>query len=330
MAAVTTPAVPTCGLGIDAGGTQTRWALAETKGDIIASGHVGGMTALQMSSEAGRAQLKKNLAALAEAVLAVGKPQFVCAGITGFDGNPADLAAMIADSLAIASGGVTVRSDIEIACLDLYAPGEGYVVYAGTGSIAAFIDDAGTLHRAGGRGALLDDAGGGYWIACEALRHIWRDEDERPESFRESMLACEIFARIGGHDWAHTRQFVYGSTNDTARGEIGKLALAVAAVADTDPIAQRILEAAGHELARLGRAMISRFGQRPMALAGRVAQLHPMIEQAMRAALPSGTDLTVRVSQAHIAAAQIAAKAAARSTSPTLLVNQPQSRKENS
>ena len=316
MATHTTPAVPTCGLGIDAGGTQTRWALAGTNGEIVASGHVGGMTALQMSSDAGRAQLKKNLDALAEAALAVGKPQFVCAGITGFDGNPAELVAMIADSLGIARGGVTVRSDIEIACLDLYAPGEGYVVYAGTGSIAAFIDDRGTMHRAGGRGALLDDAGGGYWIACEALRHIWRNEDERPGSFHDSPLACEIFSRIGGHDWAQSRQFIYGSTNDIARGEIGKLALAVATVADTDPVARRILEAAGHELARLGRAMISRFGQRPMTLAGRVAQLHPMIEQAMRAALPSDTELTVRVSEAHVAAARIAAKEAARAASP--------------
>ncbi len=312
MATHTTPAALTCSLGIDAGGTQTRWALAAANGEIVASGHVGGMTALQMSSDAGRAQLKKNLTALAEAVLALDKPEFVCAGITGSDGNPAELVAMIADSLGIASGGVTVRSDIEIACLDLYAPGEGYVVYAGTGSIAAFIDDSGTMHRAGGRGALLDDGGGGFWIAREALRHIWRTEDERPGSFRDSPLAREIFARIGGHDWAQSRQFVYGSTNDIARGEIGKLALAVAAVADTDPVARRILEVAGIELARLGRAMILRFGQRPITLAGRVAQLHPMIAQAMRAALPSGTELTVRVSEAHVAAARIAAKEAAR------------------
>ena len=330
MAPNTTPAVPTYSLGIDAGGTRTRWALAETNGETVASGHAGGMSALQMSSDAGREQLKKNLAALAEAVLAVGKPQFVCAGITGFDSNPADLAVMIANSLGIRSGGVTVRSDIEIACLGLYAPGEGYVVYAGTGSIAAFIDDAGTLHRAGGRGALLDDAGGGYWIACEALRHIWRAEDERPESWRDSPMACEIFKHIGGNEWAQSRRFVYGSASVDARGEIGKLALAVAAVADTDPVAQRILVAAGNELARLGRAMILRFGLRPMALTGRVVQLHQMIEQAMRAALPTGTDLTVRVSQAHVAAARIAAKAAARAASPAALVNHPQSRKENS
>ena len=300
------------GLGIDAGGTHTRWALARASGEIIADGHVAGFTALQMSTDSGVQQISATLAAIAAAVRVHGQATRVYAGLTGFSEGGGQLRAMIGAALGISGDAVMLASDVEIACRDLYAPGEGYVVYAGTGSIAAFIDDSGTLHRAGGRGALLDDAGGGYWIACEALRHIWRNEDERPGSFRDSPLAGEIFARIGGHEWAQSRQFIYGSANADARGKIGKLALAVAAVADTDPIAKRILEAAGRELARLGRAMISRFGQRPITLAGRVAQLHPMIEQAMRAALPSGIKLTVRLSEAHIAAARIAAKEAAQ------------------
>ena len=300
------------GLGIDAGGTHTRWALARASGEIIADGHVAGFTALQMSTDSGVQQISAALAAIAAAVRVHGQATRVYAGLTGFSEGGGHLRAMIGAALGISGDAVMLASDVEIACRDLYAPGEGYVVYAGTGSIAAFIDDSGILHRAGGRGAMLDDAGGGYWIACEALRHIWRNEDERPGSFRDSPLAGEIFARIGGHEWAQSRQFIYGSANADARGKIGKLALAVAAVADTDPIAKRILEAAGRELARLGRAMISRFGQRPITLAGRVAQLHPMIEQAMRAALPSGIKLTVRLSEAHIAAARIAAKEAAQ------------------
>ncbi len=300
------------GLGIDAGGTHTRWALARASGEIIADGHVAGFTALQMNTDSGVQQISATLAAIAAAVRVHGQATRVYAGLTGFSEGGDHLRALIGNALGVSAAAVTLASDMEIAYRDLYAPGEGYVVYAGTGSIAAFIDDSGTLHRAGGRGALLDDAGGGYWIACEALRHIWRNEDERPGSFRDSPLAGEIFARIGGHDWAQSRQFIYGSANADARGKIGKLALAVAAVADTDPIAKRILEAAGRELARLGQAMISRFGQRPITLAGRVAQLHPMIEQAMRAALPSGIKLTVRLSEAHIAAARIAAKEAAQ------------------
>jgi N-acetylglucosamine kinase-like BadF-type ATPase len=232
----------------------------------------------------------------------------VYAGLTGFSEGGAALRVLIADALGVATDAITLVSDIEIAYLHAYAPGEGYLVYAGTGSIAAFIDSAGNLHRAGGRGVLLDDAGGGFWIAREALRHIWRTEDEHPESWRRSPMAREIFARIGGSDWAQTRQFMYGASNEVVRGEIGKLAMAVAAIAEIDPVARGILVAAGGELARLARAMSLRFGPRPITLSGRVAQLHPAIADAMRAALPQSTHLQVTSSEAHCAAARIAAR----------------------
>ena len=42
------------GLGIDAGGTRTRWALAGADGAIVAEGEVAGLSALQMASSEGR------------------------------------------------------------------------------------------------------------------------------------------------------------------------------------------------------------------------------------------------------------------------------------
>jgi glucosamine kinase len=83
--------------------------------------------------------------------------------------------------------------------------------------------------------------------------------------------------------------------------------------AEHDAVAMQILRDAGRELARLGNAMLNRFGPRPIALAGRATLLHPVIEESMRAALPSDAVLTKRVSEAHVAAARIAAKTAARS-----------------
>ena len=300
------------GLGIDAGGSQTRWALATARGDIVAEGQVRGLSALQVRANE-REQMRETLAALARAALAAGRPTRVHAGFTGFGEDGSTLRSLIAQPLGLAADAVSVGTDIETAYLDLFAPGEGYVVYAGTGSIAAYIDAAGELHRAGGRGVTLDDGGGGYWIAREAMRHIWRTEDEQPGSWRDSPLAKEIFALVGGTDWAHSRRYVYGAD----RGEIGLLALAVAKAADADPVARGILCAAGVELARLARAMIARHGPRPVAFAGRVTQLHPLIAQSMREALPAGTDLVVRSCRGHHAAARIAARAAAENTNAT-------------
>ena len=296
------------GLGIDAGGTQTRWALARADGSIVADGAVDGLSALQMGSESGRAALHATFAQLSRAVLAVGQPRAVVAGLTGFGGDDVVLAQTLAALLALDAGEVTICNDIEIAYRDSFAPGQGYLVYAGTGSIAAWIDAHGVFHRAGGRGVLLDDGGGGYWIAREALRQIWRREDEAPGSWQGSPMARAVFDHIGGSDWSLSRAFMYGQD----RGSIGRLALAVAASAEADPLALDILQRAGQELARLALALTARHGPRPVVLAGRAAQLHPAIAAAMRAALPVSLTMEQKVARPHEAAAKVAARAAGK------------------
>ena len=296
---------PGLGLGIDAGGTQTRWALADAGGAIVAEGHVAGLSALQLASAAGRQTVRANFARLAVDVLRHGRPDRVRAGLTGFGGDGAQLQACLSELLGIGAGAIALCSDIEIAYLDSFAPGQGYLIIAGTGSIGAWIDDQHQFHRAGGRGVVLDDGGGGFWIAREALRRIWRLEDEVPGAWQHSPMARAVFEHVGGSDWSLSRQFIYGQE----RGEVGKLALAVAASAAADPAAAAILAGAGHELARLATALTRRFGQRPVVLAGRASTLHPIIGGAMQAALAPGTQLTCTVGHAHYAAARIAAGA---------------------
>jgi N-acetylglucosamine kinase-like BadF-type ATPase len=291
------------GLGIDAGGTRTRWALAARGGAIVAEGEVAGLSALQMGSDAGRETVRANFALLAAEALKHGRPGRARAGLTGFGGEGEQLQRWLAELLGLDMRAVTLCSDIEIAYLDAFAPGQGYLVYAGTGSIGAWIDGQMQFHRAGGRGVMLDDGGGGFWIAREALRQIWRSEDERPGCWTGSPMARAVFEHVGGSDWSFSRQFIYGQE----RGEVGKLALAVAASAEADLAAADILQRAGRELARLATALTARYGPRPVVLAGRASALHPIIAHAMRAALPPETHLTRTAGHAHHAAARIAA-----------------------
>ncbi len=299
------------GLGIDAGGTQTRWALADASGKILGEGRVSGFSALQCATEKGVVHLKDTLENLGNAVRELALPTGICAGVTGFVSGSAS-AQLLLELLRLQfpeAKKLQLGNDIEIAFLDVFRPGEGYIVYAGTGSIAAFIDVDNNFHRAGGRGATLDDAGGGYWIACAALCQIWRAEDERPGVWLQSAMARAVFKELGGCDWLTTRQFVYGTGSETNRGDIGKLALAVAQSADADDKALQILTNAGTELARLAKAMISRYGVRPVALAGRAAMLHPIIEATFRRSLPAEIAVQRSEGAAHEAAARIAAKA---------------------
>ena len=291
-------------LGIDAGGTQTRWALLDSSGGIVSEGEVRGFSATQARG-AGRSSVLEILEELARGVLASSRPERVHAGLTGFGGDADDLRALIAAPLGLEAAAVTVGSDIETTYFDCFAPGEGYVIYAGTGSVAAFIDEAGQLHRVGGRGVTVDDAGSGFWIGRAALRSVWRAEEENPGSSRSSALAAELFALVGGSDWSDTRRYVYEGT----RGDVGRLALAVARAADRDEAAREILRMSGRELARLARIMTSRFGPRPVAVTGRAAALHPLIFETMRGLLPRDAALELREVRGHRAAAYLALRA---------------------
>ncbi len=300
-------------LGLDAGGTQTRWAVAGADGRIHAEGQVAGFSALQLAqgsghragheagNEAGQAAVQ---ALLAEVARHCGPVRSVVAGVTGFDAaQSADLRTLLSSALGVPPATVRTLSDIELAFHAAFAPGEGIVVYAGTGSIAAHIDRNGTLQRAGGRGAVIDDAGGGHWIAREALRCVWRAEDETPGASQRSTLGRALAAGVGGNDWPAARQWVYGAS----RGELGLLARAVAQAAqDGDALALNILQAAGTELARLGHVLLRRLGPQPLELAGRVFDLHPSIEARLRETLPAHTPVTRSRAPAHHAAAHMA------------------------
>jgi glucosamine kinase len=299
------------GVGIDAGGTNTRWIALREDDSVFAEGSVAGLTALMLHSEAGVAKLRSETARIGIALrekfsqsgFASNELIRVCAGFTGIDTHSPELAEIIARSFDTNAHNVTIMSDIEVAYRGVFQPNEGYLVYAGTGSIAVFIDSENEFQRAGGRGVGLDDGGGGYWMAREALRQIWRREDERPGAWKDSTLACAMFKRIGGDDWDHSRKFFYARE----RGEIGVLALSLQETADSDPLSREILRGAGIELARLGAAMIVRYGLRPIALSGRASRLHPIIEATMRERLPSAK-ISMVETKAHHTAARMALK----------------------
>ncbi len=295
------------GLGLDAGGSQTRWALADIHGSVIAQGQVAGMSGLQLHSDPGLRALRATLKTLAQSLdgHVRGRALRVYGGFTGLGEarDQARLLALFQEQLPLQAQATTLTHDMDIAFRSAFTPGAGYLVYAGTGSIAAFIDAQGQFHRAGGRGGVLGDEGGGYWIAREALAWVWRQEDRCPGAAQQSPMARRLFEAMGGDDWACTRQIVYGGD----RGTMGRLALQVAASAHDDPVARDLLLRAGAALAELAQHMLHRFGVRPVTVAGRALLLSPLLEQGLRAALPD--DIAARITPdlaAHVTAAHLA------------------------
>jgi N-acetylglucosamine kinase-like BadF-type ATPase len=295
-------------IGLDAGGTACRWTAVDTGGQLVAQAQAAGFSGMNLASQAGRLQLSQALDELRSSMgqrLALNQVHGVYAGVTGVSEPQAsaslELAGMLARALNAPQDGVQCHSDMDIAFRAAHQPGGGYLVYAGTGSIASYIDEAGVWHRAGGRGFVLGDEGGGYWIAKQALATIWRREDDWPGQWVESPMARCLFARMGGTDWASTRQFIYGRD----RGEVGRLALAVAEAADLgDAEAASLLRRAGVEIGRLGAVLHRRFGAKPVVAAGRVLLLHPLVGQGVRAGLPADCPLELKQIDPSLAAAQ--------------------------
>lgn len=297
---------PALGLGLDVGGTSTRWALARADGSVLAEGKASGFSGQQMASGSGRERVMQALSEVAAQVATSGASlSALWAGVTGHDEQSGPgLRRLMARVFGLPEAAVTVGNDVEIAARLLFAPGAGHLVYAGTGSIGVHIDAQGRVHRVGGRGGMLGDEGSGYWISRKALAQVWRMEDDKPGAGVSTPLAQSLFAAIGGSSWDATRRFVHRST----RGEFGRLALAVAAAADTDPVALVLLQDAGRELARLAKLLAARHGVLPVRLAGRAVQLHPAVHAGFAAALGPRTDFALVSLQTHRNAACRAAQ----------------------
>ena len=286
-------------LGIDAGGTAVRWAVCDRSGDVVARGEAVPVTGHLFLAEA-RAGFEAFAGELGAAVadLRIGG---VVAGVTGLTGDSAEAAAareILSEALRIDPAVIEVQDDLWIGYHAVFRPGQGHVVYAGTGSVGMHIRVDGSVLRVGGRGMLIDDGGSAFAIGRAALNLVYRriDRGEAP-----GVLGQALFAAVGDESWNTMRAHVYGG----GRTAVALLARVVAEVGEGDPAALAVLGEAGRELAVLARALIARAGACEVVLLGRAAGLHPAIAQAMVEALP-GVSVRMAVTDAALAAARLA------------------------
>jgi len=287
-------------LGIDMGGTATRWALVGADGALKARGTAPGATG-NLFSPVRKAEFSAVIEEIARQVASPVNAAY--AGITGLGTKQSPEAnSIIGGTVGCPPSHVQSTDDIELAFRALFAPGQGHLVLAGTGSVGMHITQDGEIIRVGGRGILVDDAGAGAWIALRAIDAVCRRIDETGTPADASRLAEALYAAVGGREWDDIRAFVYGSE----RGRIGGLARAVGSAAQAgDPVARGLLDRAADELARLARALIARAGPAPIAFVGGALALDPAIPAGIAAALP-GAEVSFPSVDAALAAAHIA------------------------
>jgi len=289
-------------LGIDVGGTASRWVAIDLGGAEVARDRAGGATG-HLFNPVERERFGRMLADIAHALPVEIEVLGVHAGVTGLgEGATAEAHSALSAEFQLPPSRVTSSDDMVLAFLAAFDPGAGHLVSAGTGSIGFHITTSGEQVRVGGRGLLIDDGGSGTWIALTALDRLYRLIDQFGAPRGAEALANALFDAVGGSQWDDVRSFVYG--ND--RGRIGTLAQAVAAAANSgDPVATDVLADAARELARLAHALIARKNKLPVGVVGGIIDLHPKIREGLAEALP-GVDLRFPRVDAALQAAQMA------------------------
>lgn len=127
----------------------------------------------------------------------------------------------------------------------------GILLIAGTGSICIGQDAEGRIHRAGGFGSVIDDAGSAYAIARDAMNDILRGEDGRGPKTR---LKDDVLGALHLTSAVELIPFVYDPCR--TKDEIAALAQTVSQSAECgDACAVKILNRASEQLALLVEAV---------------------------------------------------------------------------
>lgn len=243
-------------LGIDGGGTHTRALIANASGALLGMGESG-------SSNYHSVGVKLAVEAVAEAVARAraeagvsGVAAGAFLGLAGVKSLPDHVAireALTGLNLTALPATLGLDHDLRIAlaggCGDL----PGIVVVAGTGSAAYGRDPQGHTAQTGGWGWLLDDQGGGVWLAVQGLRRVFEAADGRASATR---LEPALFAELGVSTPREAMQWALRS--DTSRSQLAALASVVVAAAADDEAARDIVREGTRQLARLVSALLGR------------------------------------------------------------------------
>lgn len=247
-------------LGIDGGGSKTACVVGDAT-SILGRGAAGGSNLVRIEEARVREELHRAIRqACADAKVSTSQISQTCIGVAGA-GRP-EISERIRSILTgIVGGTIQVVGDMDITMQAAFEVGPGVIVIAGTGSIAFGRNTEGRTARAGGWGFAISDEGSGHWIGQKAVSAAMRDRDEgKSRALLENILKTLAVDSID--------ELVVAVNAAPAPDFAALFPVVLQASEGKDPLALKILEEAGEELAELARIVVERlFGKSQVRVA---------------------------------------------------------------
>jgi glucosamine kinase len=304
-------------LAVDAGGTSTRAVALDTAGAASGYGRGSGGNPTSAGVERAVSAIGGAIsAALGSATAGSADPPGHVALIAMAGVRSAEFRELLTSTLAgLGVQRVVLSSDL----LGIFGSGtyrpDGYVLVAGTGSIAARIAGDRVERIVGGNGWLLGDDGSGFWVGQRVARAVVAALDDAGPvtALTELVLAAVGLPLTPGSAGGRARALsglvarLYAQ-RPVQLAELAPLAFAV----PDDPVARDILEQAADALAALlAAARVPEVGG-PVVAGGSVlvhGLLAGPVEVRERLGLPAGTEV-VPVADGVVGAAVLALREA--------------------
>ena len=243
-------------LGIDGGGSKTSCAVGDAR-SILATSVAGPSNITRVEEARARESLHQAIReACAAAKIHPRQIDRACIGVAGVGRDEvADVVRKIAAE--VIRGEIEVVGDMAIAMEAAFGAGPGVIVIAGTGSIAYGRNAQGITARAGGWGFAISDEGSAHWIGRSVVAGLFREIDQDEQrlgaqgAVEGSLLLRELEAA-----W-NLRSFDEFVRAANSHPDFAALFPSILGSADGgNLLAQRVLEQAGGELARLPGTVI--------------------------------------------------------------------------
>lgn len=260
-------------LCIDCGASSTKWSWRTSDGSIKSgkTNHITGHIFDEV-------EWQRVTSVLQEIKAQIGFLDEVVIGVTGLDGSN-DISRNLKELLKgiFLTENISLMNDMELAFTAFFKPGEGVLVYAGTGSVAASIDKQGSFQRSGGWGYLIADEGGGFWIGQQALRYVTNQFNSGGLDWSDPLISLTM-AKANAKDWDGLREFVYSGSRQAVASVAPEVAAAKSRGSEN---AERILRDAGSHLAALALALQQRLGTNKFIAMGGVFKIDNVIFESL-------------------------------------------------